>query len=457
MRKTAIVSLLALAAAAPAFAGTVYIPAARNIQDGTKNVATEVWLSNTSASAITAELLFLENGKDGTDRDKAAAAEEKVQIPAKRTVVLTAAALGKRGMLEISGPSALVVNSRLVTTIEDPAGAAGSKAATKSLGAFLPTVGSENVAFPDTTLYLQGLERSEARTSDLIIVNLGHANAQCEVSFVRTGGAQIGNKALLTVKALSHNEYVDALGTLGETAVKDVRAQVSCKQSFFAYAVIREDGDVAVLTASGTGNSSLTKPGFEEPAPEGAVTLNVNGVFHRPTRQVPFKRYDIYSAAAVTYKELIVELDVTVGPFHNNNGGNAHNLFQVIRHPRWRDNVMFYGNAWSNGVIKNTTNYDNQNHIRRSETNLKLANGETYHFRLYWNHGARQRQVQISQGGSVIRTISDSFTGPLRFGGTKALDDPGIMIAFGHTGHEHAGEERTEGWDYSNLKVRLIP
>lgn len=454
MRKFAL-SLLALAVATPAFAGTVYIPAARNVVEGNRTSRTEVWLSNTSTAAITADLLFLENGLDGADRPKNDPREERVTVPAKKTVVVTAAALGKRGMLEVTGPSSLVVNSRLVTIEED----AQTKATRTTLGAFLPTVSSDNLAFGDSAVALQGLERSTTRQTSLIIVNLGHSNTQCEVTATKAGGTAIGSKALLTVKALSHNEYDDALGALGETAVKDARMEVSCKQAFFAYAVIEDSAtaEVAVLVPSGSGNSALTKPGFEEPAPEGTVSLTVNGVFHRPTLQIPFKRYDIFADPAKTYKELIVELDVTVGPYYNRNGGNAHNIMQVIRHPRWRNNVMQYVNSWKEGLLKNTTNYDNENGIRKSETNLKLEQGQTYHFRAYWNHSARQRQVQVSQGGTVIRTMSDSFTGPLRFGNAKDINDPGIMIAFGHTGKEHAGEEATVNWDYANLKVRLIP
>lgn len=190
------------------------------------------------------------------------------------------------------------------------------------------------------------------------------------------------------------------------------------------------------------------------------VELDIPGVFHIPVRGQEFKRFDVAAVAGRTYSRLFVAVDFTVGPFHRNNRGAAHNVLQVIRHPRWQGNVMQYLNYFPKSTIfKNTNNYDQRaGQINRTDTRYRLQIGHTYTVETVFDHRQRARVVRLLENGVVLRELRDKHTGPLRFDGRgDGVDGPGIMIAFGHRGNERGGEEATYGWSYGNLRVRLEP
>lgn len=455
MRKSLLaVSLLALAALRPLSAGTVYVPIAQDVTANGERQYTEVWVSNTGTQTQTAKTLFLEANTDGTDRGKALQTTN-LDLTSRKTLVLHPAVDGKRGMFEITGNSALVVNARIVTV--DATGA-------KRLGAFVPALTSANIFGANSTADLQGFIRDDSTKSHLGVVNLGHAAASCQVTFNKAGGLQIGSSAIITVKPLSQLQFDDALGTLGETAVSDVRATVGCNQNFWAYGLVDNgtSAELGVITPSGSGASGLTVPGDEEPAPEGAVVLSAPGLFLKPVKGgAHSRRFDTPDLTDRSFKRLTIEFDLKVGNFFNRNGGGAHSLFMAIRHDRWNSNVFFANNYLPKGnLVRSTTNIDMGSDRPKSEVRYGLKTGVTYHIKsVYWP-AQKLRTTQLFVDGEAVVNLSDSYTGKLTFPAIahpRNGEKPGLMLKFGHEGSEGGGEEWTEGWEYMNLRAVLEP
>jgi len=282
--------LALLAAAAPVFAGQVFIPViGHHSSDGRIAYRTEVWVSNPGQAGAQAVVRFLEQGSDRAALPEGSAV---VMVPAGATVLLAKVAPnGEGGMLEVSAAAGLEVRAHLVaiSAVETvsavgaipPAGAsaaagtgavaggievidgpdaiaalAASEAADRtgelsSTSAAMPAVSAAGALVAGEVAHLQGLRRQPGgEVTDLGLLNLSTQAAQCQVSAFRSDGSQIAPAAGITLPPLGMRELPDAFGALGDQRLSGGRFEVSCDQRFYAYAAVFAAGGQVIEAAA---------------------------------------------------------------------------------------------------------------------------------------------------------------------------------------------------------------
>ena len=246
--------LLALLVAAPALAGTVYVPYASSPELGGVQYRTWIWASNhnTEINGV-AEHLFIPSFTDGTaDRDLV----DPTQVwmgPGRSRVIRVAPG---RGMLEILASPDVYIHARLVPVGEDPR---------SGQGIHLPVISSDNLVPADQETHLLGWERQDdgaLASSSFGLVNLGHEGATCSVSAFRDDGQVVVEDVVLGFLPLSHNHFDNVLSILGQTEGSNWRVSVTCDQPFFPYLAVfyGETGRIVLVGPAASGRSQLDRP-----------------------------------------------------------------------------------------------------------------------------------------------------------------------------------------------------
>ncbi|HEX2223136.1 MAG TPA: hypothetical protein VHN15_02895, partial [Thermoanaerobaculia bacterium] len=110
MKPFASFAVLALAAAGPLSAGTVYVPLVKH-EAGNRTLATKVWVANSGDAAGSLDTVFLPVFTDGTQGRPPASSRS---VGAGQTLQLTnLSPTGVQGMLEVTGPAHLAVTAAL--------------------------------------------------------------------------------------------------------------------------------------------------------------------------------------------------------------------------------------------------------------------------------------------------------------------------------------------------------
>jgi hypothetical protein len=254
LSKNVLALLLPMALAAPAWAGTVYVPHPGNVEIGGVEYKTQIWASNVDESeARRIEHYFIRSLSDGTERD---AKPTVVRVGPGRTTRLEIDSASS-GLVEIFAAPQVVITARLVQKVPGPGPLAGAQ---------LPVIDSDNVVEAGETAHLQGWERIEnVVTTTFGLANLGDESAQCMVKVFRADGSQIKSTALLLLSSLSHVQFREALDILDAGNVKDVRSEVTCDQPFFPYVAVFADDPAGVVyvVPSASGKSELHRPAEE--------------------------------------------------------------------------------------------------------------------------------------------------------------------------------------------------
>lgn len=459
--KLSVCLALALAlAAVPAFAGTVYVPIlSENGSDDTSYV-TRVWLTNQGQSAQAVEYLLLANDTDGTKRSGSSKKPSKVTVQPGGTSVLEIES--GPGMLEITAVGAKPADLAISAEVRNTSQVGG-----KETHSVVPVLSSENVSGAGDTLVLQGLRRTSGVFTNLILVNLGHAETQCSVKAFRAGGQQIASTALLSLKALTQVQFPDALRLLGETQAKDVYSQIECDQPFFAYLTVYEvaTGEVLALEPSARGDSGLAPPGKEEPpSVPGAILFTQKGTFHVPTPDNPSAIFNIPVPSDRTFSNVTVDLDIFVAGWYDKDPAGLHSLFWLHRGaccwPKWARNITGFANAFGPNAsrVRVVSNMDLPQFAEKAkgERQVALHPGQSYHLRFEYDTKQRSSFLRITQGGSEVAHM----TMPTTTSNLKADATEAWMIYFGHENQffTQLGAERpTYGWRYENLRVEFLP
>ena len=177
---------------------------------------------------------------------------------------------------------------------------------------------------PGRTLILEGLVSGGPRTSGLAIANLAGSAAKCSVSLTDADGKVLGE---VTVRLAPRSDrYVGDL--FAGLSIAEGRAEVSCDQSFYAFAVIpdRETGAVAVVDPI-----ALLEAGAVTPCTAGSrvACFDAKGIVHQPTPAVPVKRV-AFPVPAGTYGRVKMSLDVTVGPWYKPDPDAKHLIYWFV-------------------------------------------------------------------------------------------------------------------------------
>lgn len=433
-RKSALIGLIALAASvAPAFAGSVYVPFASNRSiDGT-TYQTKVWVTNTGTAARRFDVRFIGQNVDGT---QGADITTQLNLPGGGTLLLgSVAPSGSLGMVEVSGAPQLVVNARI-----DAIGPGGAILSTTNV----PAIGAGNVIKGGSTAHIQGLELTNRGTlSDLGIINLSNAAAQCTIKAWRPNGAQISQTSVVALQPLSVRHFENVLNVLGEQSVSDTRVEVSCDKQFFPYSVVFKPGgpETAFVTSSFALDTNLVSGVGNAP---GTVVFEVPGVYLDAKPGDSFKQFDIPVVEGVRYKRATVEFDVYVNKFPNG-------IFAGVTALRRTDRTLFYGLVVRGARSKAILDMGVDDDVVQGNSG-PWKERTNYHLVFEYDVPTSTLTFKTYRSGALAETLRGRIN---HF--DLAKNGKLIRVDFGQTGVADGAYFPPLGWKYSNLKVTFEP
>ncbi len=439
MRRSWMIGLCALLAPlVPLEAGDVYIPLAANRTLGASTYRTLLIITNTGGAPADLGVSFLASGTDGNSGQPEPAV---LSLPAGATLRLyNAVPAGSRGMFELSGAPSIVVSAR----IEALAGNGNVLASAQ-----LPVFSADNALRPGGRARLLGLEHSAAgATSDFGLMNLSGQTAQCKIDAFRAKGGRIGQAVPLTLVPRSNHDFSAALAQLGETAIKDVRFEVSCNQTFATYALVYRSGgpETVILGPAASLDRDLA------PVNDGGVTFSLPGQFATGNT---YAAYDLPLQDGVQYGHARIEVDLYVDrwrPVHPLNP-NFKNVASFRRSAKSRaDRLLYWGL-----ILKGTGDYRTILDMGKEET-IKSGKGpwkerSTYHLVFDFDAVSRRITFEVHQGGQILQRLE----GPIVSSDLFNLGDRKVRVDFSSEGVGDGAYFPTLGWKYSNLAVKLTP
>lgn len=451
-----VLSALTALAARPAAAGTAYVPLSANLEIEGVDYQTVIWLSNAGATPARFATRFVLTASDGTP-DSGAAPQPVTLIPGGTYFVGPLAPEGTLGLVEVTADPGMVVKARLIGT--PPGGGA-------SLGSDVPVVTSDNLVAAQETATLQGIERDAVRRrSSLGVLNLGPATASCSIAVHRANNQKIGSTSVIAVPAYGQRQIYDALGVLGEVAVKHVRADVRCDQPFFAYAAIHDvaTGEVAFVAPSSAPDLTSTPTpgggggggGGEAGCPAGAVCYDAVGLVHRPTPAVPVGRVT-FNAPSGTARRLRLQMDVQVGAWFPGEPDGKHLIYWfVVDNNKDMPGMLYLRGPNENSAV--ARHGINLTHPQKGRLRQPFAGqpGKTYHVDNDYDMGGHRYTV----------TITDKATGQLvaQLAGVPNVSSytfrsgAKILVDMGFRQGAVDGEVPSYGWEHRNVHVEVYP
>ena len=314
-RLTTALSVLFVATASAALAGTAYVPLPGVTTVGSVTYKAQVTISNFATAGRTVKSVQLPTNTDGTVRT--GITPTQTSILAEKTVVLEPTA-AFRGLLELSDGTEVNYDARLIST-----GAVGK------LGVYLPVITSANLFAGGKTQSLQGLTHAATRTTDMTIVGTSQLATSCTISLVRADGTQIAGTTTIQMKPLSSRYFVNIFnGLVDANGVADARAEVSCTVPFYAFALLADSstGELSVIDPAGSGESTLAVPGETASCASGAVCFDAKGIVHQPTPGKPVGRVQ-FPLPAGTYTHLKLQMEVTIANWYPQDPSGKHLIY----------------------------------------------------------------------------------------------------------------------------------
>lgn len=440
MRRSWMMGLCALLAPlAPLLAGDVYVPLAANTSLGASTYRTLLIVTNvneTGGASADLQVTFFAGGTDGTT-----AQPSSFSLPAGATLRLYhVVPAGARGMFEISGAPEIVVSAR----IEGLAGNGNVLASAQ-----VPTFSASNVFGPGERAGLLGLEQTAAgATSDFGLMNLSTQPAQCTVDAFRAKGGRIAETVRLSLLPRSNRDFAGALGTLGQTAIKDVRFEVSCDKTFATYALVYRPGgpETVILGPAASLEKNLV------PVSDGSVTFSLPGQFSNGN---DFAAYDLPLQDGVQYGHARIELDLYIDQWRQTHplNPNFKNVASFRRSAKSRPERLLYWGL----ILKGSDDYRTILDMGHEQT-IKSGKGpwkprSTYHLVIDFDAEARRIVFEVYQGGQRVQRLE----GPAVFTDIFNLPDKKVRVDFSSDGVGDGAYFPTLGWKYSNLVVKLTP
>src|SRR4030095_16564563 len=259
----------------------------------------------------------------------------------------------------------------------------------------------------------------------------------------------------VTIGGLSIRHFADPL--VDEDTVTDVRAEIYCNQSFYAYATVHgANGQVEYfITPAFSGSSTLLPPGSTAPAKScstGAGVYDFPGVVHTSTRSNPDHTI-ILSPPEAAYSRLKVHLEVQI------NGwepvvSKAHGLLYLVRDK----NKDMYANAFLQGpgtnqmVLRHGMNQTSGEKPKLTKGFAETL-GQTYAVDFLYDPVGRTLVLTISTlSGQELSRI----TGTPNVNRVQIDQGQKIVVGLSNQGTEES-EPDSIGWVYKNLHVELIP
>ncbi|PYQ67495.1 MAG: hypothetical protein DMF53_01640 [Acidobacteria bacterium] len=460
-RAVALAAVLAIGTSDAAFAGAVYVPVPDPVSAAGSTHVVQLWVTNTGTtqSAYTATALDAET--DGTQRP--AQGPPASQVAAGRTTVLNGiGTVGKVGLLEVATSSSTSIEARLISTAPNGITASVSP---------VPLISSSNQIGSGQTAILLGLRRDNTHGdyTNLGVINLAHQASQCEIKLFRADGTQIAATAQVTFKPLSLRFFADAFKLLGELDAADARAEVSCNQPFYAYATLYTalSSELLFITPAPTGASTLPGPGDNGTGggtggggggnggggSGGTTTIfTASGTFHTAAPGNEKKTFNITLPAALSLRRMVIEMDVTPGPWNRAKTPGNHAILWLYR-DKFRSNTIANVNAFSPPKLsfKAAQNINlPAGSLSQDEQGFSWVQGQRYHLKYTYDAEHNTVTAVLSSGGTAVKTLSFNGTAP---NGVLDIPATGLTAEFGHYADQEGPEVASYGWSYANLVI----
>ncbi|GMU66107.1 MAG: hypothetical protein AMXMBFR36_23810 [Acidobacteriota bacterium] len=445
--RIALVGLLVAAAAHPALAGVVYVPAA-NVTEGGISRTGYMYLSNQDVTSVRGvQYRFIQAGVAGTPIPTGSLPTAWLLNGVSSAIAPTNVPAGQYGMLEVSpGRTDMVVSSRMVY----------GKAGVYQIAVDMPAVSSQNVLAANSTAYVQGIEHGSTSgiLTDLGLMNLSSSAAACTVNiYSGANGTAIASNLAVNLAALSSTFYADFFG--GNNPI-EVPAhswmKVSCNAAFYVFGVHHNSntGHSRVLLPTVALDQSTFVAGGDGSGGGGGgtgqndTTITLPGTFLTCTSGNKFWKVSLSNptVAGKTYKRIQLDVDV----FHNN-----WDPAKTVHIYVWLQN----GQSWSSGLFSYIVAVKGQNKFKmqiRYGRNDAIEGapgpqvGNSYHAYFDWNGNTRQVTYRITRDGSTITNRTASLSK-----GSFVVN--GMFVGLGSWPTGHGPEALQYGWRYSNLKV----
>jgi len=240
----------------PAWAGTVYVPYVGPLEIGGVQYETQIWASNTDFELPRRiEHDFIPALSDGTERT---GEPTLVRLRPGFTTRLRVSEQ-KAGLVEIFATPHVAITARLVRADAD--------LGNPTVGAQLPVISSDNIVPALEMATIQGWEGIDGRlSSNLNLVNMGTEPTRCQASVYHANGILLSPTALISLQPLTMAQFESVLQLLGAGNARDVRAEISCDQPFYAFGSLYQVDPVGAvfIPPSASGMSDLVRPGDEE-------------------------------------------------------------------------------------------------------------------------------------------------------------------------------------------------
>jgi hypothetical protein len=448
--------LALLGTAGAAFAGAVYVPIPDPVNDTTGSThVVEVWITNTGTAQGPYTTTLLNENTDGTQRTTTASHRTPI-APGQTSILDGIGSPGSVGLLEINASASMSIEARVYST--PPTGLNPTISP-------VPAISSDNLIAAGQTAVLLGLRRdpTQGDVSNMGIVNLAQQASQCDIKLFRADATQIGSTATLTFKPLSLQFFGDVFGLLDELQLADARAEVSCDQPFYAYAALYlgSTSQMLFVTPAASGASTLTVPGSgtPDPPPSGgaSVLFSAPGVFHTPTPGNEKKTFKIAVPQNMSLKKMIIDMDVTPGPWNRAKIPGNHAIIWLYR-GKFRGNTIANVNAFSPPTLtlKAAQNINLPAHTdTHADKKVAWVQGQKYHLQYTYDAENAVVTAVLSSGGTTVTTVQIPGTAPS--GVLDIQTNPGLTAEFGHYADQSGPEVASYGWQYANLQIQVVP
>ena len=367
---------------------------------------------------------------------------KRLSVAPNKTLVLRPQA-GDRGLLELSGAYGLHYSARLV-------GSNGS-------GVELPVITAEIMGGEDEVLVVQGLQGAGSRITDLVVMNLGQTSADCSASVVRTDGSNALEPMEVSLLPLSHLVFANLFRGL-PSGITDARAEVTCSNEFYAYALTADRTTGALTLANPSQSSDSLDAVFEELSKaetvcsSGKTVCSMPGQVHIATRATPTRAISMTPPAG-TYKSMRGHVEVKVDGWNPINVQGAHGtLYVVINKNKYLLGSVFLRGPGKNNVTLRHGVCPGGCAKSKVERPLVAEQGTTYIFDYVYNVGTKITDLRVTHNGKLIAQIQDKPNVNNIFINTGDK----VVIGLSNPGVRTRPEPASLGWTYSNLKVEFF-
>jgi len=429
---------LAVLVAVPlaAHADTVYVPWPGADALGISGYTPEIAVAGTGAAASSYKTFLIPTNVDGVALTRTA---QSGAVSTNHTAILNLDA-AFRGMVELQAPSAVEVSARL---------------ANGSTMVHVPVVGSGEAKAGGSRIDLLGLERTSTSTSMLTVINLGTKSSLCSVTYYAADGTSLATGSA-TLLPLSHALVTNVLNGAGDpTGITDVRAAVTCAESFFAYAYVTDStsGRISYVgPATDAQASTLTAPGSTAPSacPTGATCVSQAGVLFKATENDAYGRVQL-PAPAGAWRRGRMQVDIKFGSFFNNTAKQMAYWFVINGNKRMLGTLLLRGPVGNDVILIHGYNVPHEGKTRIRSTHHMVA-GTTYH--IVNDYDAGNRRLTVTVTDKATGQLVDQFSGPTNVSSFTIAAGDMWTIDMGGLPPEFT---KSVGTEWSNVQFEAYP